>query len=196
MSRARVGLDLDGVVYEWDKTARYMLREVCPVPMTSYVRRLLEEESRSWDYIEDCVPPAAWNWLWSEGVRLGLFRYGHVVRGAINGVRELSRFADIEVITHRPANAVEDTLGWLSFMKLPLRGVHLLTHQEPKAAVKPAFDLYIEDKPENCNGLSQIGSVIMFARPWNEGAYLYERVHRVEGWPAVLEVAWRMFDAN
>jgi len=196
MSRARVGLDLDGVVYEWDKTARYMLREVCPVPMTSYVRRLLEEESRSWDYVEDCVPPAAWNWLWSEGVRLGLFRYGHVVRGAINGVRELSRFADIEVITHRPANAVEDTLGWLSFMKLPLRGVHLLTHQEPKAAVKPAFNLYIEDKPQNCIELADVGSVIMFGREWNRGYFDFSPSMRVEGWPAVVGVARRMLNAD
>lgn len=191
----RIGIDLDGVVYEWDKTARYMLREVYPGPLTEYSRHLLTYESRSWDYIMDSVPEQAWDWLWTEGVRLGLFRYGHVVQGAVNGVRQLALGADVEVITHRPANAVEDTLAWLSFMKLPIRGVHLLTHGEPKASVRPRFDLYIDDKPGNCASLSGVGDVIMFGRAWNQDwTGLTRGTERVVGWPATVEAARRMLN--
>src|SRR5688572_21456774 len=158
----RIGLDLDGVVYNWDKTARYMLRTMRGYP--KHDPRCGEDEefdlvikprkgaypeypcsgcaplaypAKHWDYIKDNVKPEDEDWLWRDGVKLGLFRYGHLYSGAIEGVRELATIGDIVVITKRPKSAVQDTLDWLSYLKLPFAEIHML--HEPgakKSAVK------------------------------------------------------------
>lgn len=179
----RIGLDIDGCMYQWDKTARYMLREV--LPNSPYKRDgPLGHASLHWDYIMQNVDPAHWKWLWTEGVRLGLFRHGHLFPGAIQAVRALAELGDVVVITHRPKAAVDDTLAWLAFQQLPLSGVHLLTEQEPKSNVQPRCDVYLDDRPENCTDLGEhtYGSVALMDRPWNQG-FETPIVHRVHSWP-------------
>lgn len=163
----RIGVDIDGVMYQWEKTARYMLREI--LPDSPYTKDgSLGSESTHWNYIADNVSPEHWKWLWTEGVRLGLFRYGHMHPGTIKAVRELAKLGEVIAITHRPKDAVEDTLAWLSFNKLPLSGIHILTNQEPKTSVQRC-DYYIDDKPENCIELLTTGSTVaMPLREWNE----------------------------
>jgi hypothetical protein len=168
----RIGLDIDGVIYEWDRTARYMLREV--LPNSPYKYRPpgtigLHFESSSWDFIQERVSKEHWNWLWTEGVRLGLFRYGHLYTGSIQAIRELATIGDVVLITHRPKQAVTDTLAWLGYLDLPLAGVHLLTNQENKGDVTPC-DIYLDDKPENCEDLLRAtdGTVCLMDRPWNQ----------------------------
>jgi uncharacterized HAD superfamily protein len=179
-ARKRFGVDIDGVCYQWSKTARYMLREVLPnSPYTS--DGPLGQESTYWNYIPDNVAPEHWKWLWSEGVRLGLFRHGHMVPGTIEGMRRLAAAGDVIVITHRPKSAVADTLAWLAYQQLQLAGVHLFTNEEPKSGV--ACDVYIDDKPENCLDLAHNtdGAVFILDQPWNE-AFYDPKVTRVADW--------------
>jgi len=142
-SRLRFGIDIDGVMYMWDKTARYMLRTERGVS-----REVLGQPSRYWNEIKDKVSGEDWKWLWSEGVRLGLFRYGHLFTGSIEAVRELDKIGDVIVLTHRPRSAVQDTFDWLSYMRLPIIEAYVFTNMEPKSQVK--CDMYVDDKPENC----------------------------------------------
>ncbi len=173
----RIGLDIDGVMYQWDKTARYMLRDVLP---GSPYKDVMKQESKGWDWIKDNVSPEHWEWLWTEGVRLGLFRYGHLYPGTIQAVRRLAEIGEVVLITHRPKQAVTDTLAWLGLLNLPISGLHLLTAMEPKSSVRPACDIYLDDKPENVMDLSGLltrwedgkliysGGVYLMRRPWNE----------------------------
>lgn len=202
----RIGLDIDGVIYNWEKTARYMLREVLPdSPYRSNYDEVhkggfLYQESLSWDYIQEHVSKEHWNWLWNEGVKLGLFRHGHLYPGSIQAIRQLAEIGDVVLITHRPKQAVNDTLDWISFQRLPLAGVHLLTNQEPKSSVKPACDVYLDDKPENVtdlcrnSGAKMVGLVV---RPWNIN-YFHPQVidpepkglpyaERIRSWPEFVE---------
>lgn len=181
----RIGLDLDGVCYQWCKTARYMLRDI--LPDSPYTKDgPLGIESQHWDYIKKHVAPAHWEWLWTEGVRLGLFRHGHLYPGTIKAVRDLAEIGDTIAITHRPKEAVGDTLAWLAFQQLPLAGVHILTRMEPKSSVMPQCDVYLDDKPENCVDLrdNTRGRVAVMNRPWNE-TWMNEEydVRRVYDWP-------------
>src|SRR3990167_3449312 len=131
-TRVRFGIDIDGVLYQWDKTSRYMLRT-----MKGYAKDgPLGQPSQSWNDIENHVSKEDWNWLWNSGVKLGLFRYGHLYTGAIEGVRSLAALGDVVVITHRPRSAVQDTLDWLSYLKLPFTEIHLLTSGEKKSTIK------------------------------------------------------------
>ena len=177
----RIGLDIDGVIYKWDKTARYMLREVLPgspynVPWLKEWDQDptwdLHQESTRWDCIKENIHPEHWKWLWTEGVRLGLFRYGHLYPGSIQAVRELATIGEVVLITHRPKQAVEDTLAWLSYQNLPIMGVHLLTNEENKGLVRPGVDVFLDDKPQNILDM-RAGNPKTFTylmrRPWNEG---------------------------
>lgn len=173
----RIGLDVDGIMYKWDLTAGYMLREV--LPNSPYKdERLLMAESTHWNHIQEIVSKEHWKWLWSEGVRLGLFRHGHMYKGTIQAVRRLSALGDIVIITHRPKAAVPDTLAWLAYQQLPISEIHILTNGEPKSRV-PDLDIFLDDKPENCYDMvdnSPKTRVWMWDRPWNQDAVGISRI--------------------
>ena len=62
----RIGIDVDGVMYHWNKTARYMLRDVLPdSPYT--MDGPMGKESDEWDHVKDNVSDDHWRWLWTEG---------------------------------------------------------------------------------------------------------------------------------
>lgn len=164
----RIGLDIDGVMYKWDKTARYMLRDVLP---NSPYKEVLQQESQSWDWIKEQILPGHWAWLWKQGVELGLFRYGHLYPGTIQAVRELATIGEVILITHRPKQAVNDTLSWLAHQNLPISGLHLLTNEENKGLVRPGVDVFVDDKPRNVQDVienSDCSNVILMRRPWNQ----------------------------
>jgi len=181
----RIAVDLDGVLYEWSKTARWMLRNIrgCTDPA-------LRWESEYWSYIPDHVSKEDWSWLWSEGVRLGLFRHGHVTTGGMEGVKALKAAGHTLVVaTHRPPDALRDTLSWLdhnfgSAEPYPWSGIYYLSNEEPKTIVDA--HILIDDKPENVAQWTEAGRVAcLFARPWNRG--LHKSYTRVAGWDGVVK---------
>lgn len=182
----RIALDIDGVMYMWEKTARYMLREVLP---NSPYKEVLQQESTGWDWIKQQVLPGHWEWLWKQGVELGLFRYGHNYPGTIQAVRELATIGEVILITHRPKVAVNDTLAWLAYQNLPITGVHLLTNQQNKAGVNPKCDVYLDDKPRNCVDLAAgtKGHVFLCRQPWNASWEVPLNIGVVDSWPEFIE---------
>jgi 5'(3')-deoxyribonucleotidase len=178
---ATIALDLDGVCYEWSRTARYMLR--------TYRGADLQGEAKVWDWnISEGVSPVSWDWLWTEGVSLGLFRYGHMVKDCRVGLQELTELGyKLKVVTHRPAEAVNDTLDWISFYMrdVPLAGIHIFSNQEPKSQVDA--DILIDDRQENVQEWRETGRpAILFDRPWNQS---YEHdPSRAYGWNGVLDL--------
>lgn len=167
----RVALDIDGVLYHWSRTARYMLR--------TYRGLDIQGEAQSWDWnVTEGVSKADWHWLWTEGIDLGLFRYGHVMKDAIVGVRQLQDLGlSLIVVTHRPARAVKDTIAWLNYVNFPLDGVHILTGGQPKTSVE--WDLLVDDKPTNVeHALGKARMGLLFDQPWNQSA----RYMRAYGW--------------
>lgn len=186
----RIGLDIDGVMYKWDNTARYMLRNVLPDSPYKDDENLMHEATY-WNYIPDHVAPEHWEWLWKDGVKLGLFRYGNLYKGTIQAVRHLATLGDVVLITHRPAQAVTDTLAWLGLMDLPIKGLHLLTNQEAKSGVRPYCDVYLDDKPENVEDLKRNTSaklVCLREQPWNLNIPTGKSIRRVQGWATFMHL--------
>lgn len=186
----RIGIDLDGVCYHWERTARYLLRE--RLPNSPYAKDgPLGKESTSWNYIPDHVSNAHWQWLWTEGVKEGLFRHGHIVKGAVEGLQTLAADGhDLIVITHRPKQAVRDTLQWLSYLDMPFAGVHIMTQQERKSLAEPQCDVYVDDKPENVEDMeanTNAKLVALFDQPWNQHFNPYGVIKRVVGWKDVVK---------
>lgn len=177
-----VAVDLDGVLYEWDRTAQYMLR-------TYRGQAQLHQPSESWDWIMENVAKKEWKWLWNEGVTKGLFRYGHMVTGARVGLEDLvAEGYKLTIVTHRPSRAVMDTVDWVSlYLKgIPLHGLHILSNGESKTVVEA--DILIDDKPENLIEWRDAGrTAVQFVRNWNKN-YLIDSVLRAEGWKEVVNL--------
>ncbi len=172
----KVGIDLDGVCYRFHSSYRYMMVAYRNVEMPP------ADEWTTWDWPEKFTSQEDRDWIWSEGVRLGLFRYGHIVKGAIIGVRELAEHHELSVVTHRPRSAVRDTIAWLHYVNLPFSGIHILSNEEPKSEVP--YDALVDDKPENIeDAVMHARRGILFDQPWNQD---YRAVERARGWPDVV----------
>lgn len=164
----RVALDVDEVLYSWQRTARYLLRNLYKGDVLGYD---LSKDFEQW-VIADQIGGEAYRWLFDEGVRLGLFRHGHVITGAMLGVRALKAAGfDLVVVTHRPENAVRDTQAWLDFHfgaedPYPWSGISILSGGEPKTSVN--WDVIVDDSPDNIYTARAAGRVgLQFAAAWN-----------------------------
>jgi 5'(3')-deoxyribonucleotidase len=183
-----IGLDLDGVVYQWSKTARYMIRRRIE-DRGETVPPELYQESQDWDWIRTHSPGQDWKWLWTEGTKAGAYRYGHVVSGAIEGVQELTKIGDVIVITARPRDAVNDTLAWLGtfFDKSPLAGVVIQSDGQKKSEAVPGLNVMIDDGPHNIMDILENtkADAILFSQPWNQNwspERTELRLFRAKGW--------------
>lgn len=180
----KIAVDLDGVCYEWRRTYRYMMHQYRGVEMPPVDKFWL-----SWNAPDAYTSKEDRDWIWNEGVELGLFRYGHVLQGAVVGLRQLQALGhSLEVVTHRPSNAVLDTLAWLNYLAIPWSGIHIISNGANKARVSSA-DLLIDDKPENCEHFVEAGRrAILFHSPANENYEEGPIIQRADGWPGVVEV--------
>lgn len=198
MTDFSIGLDLDGVAYEWDKTARYMLRRRIE-QKGARVPTELFFPSADWDAIQGMVSPADWGWLWSDAITDGLYRYGHVVQGAIEGVSALANLGDVMVITSRPKAAVNDTIAWIGMMfnRVSLAGIVIQSNGQRKSEVHPTPNVYIDDAPKVADDIldNTASSLVLFDQPWNQkySAAMGERpgfrelhLFRAKGWPEVV----------
>lgn len=193
-----IALDCDGVLYAWEKTARYMLRRKYALEGRE-IPPALYQPSAHWDAILGIVPTEDWKWLWSEGITQGLFRYGHGEPGFIEGAQALAELGDVILVTSRPKSATNDTLAWAHLMlnKVPLAGIRILSHSEPKSTVDPAPNLFIDDAIHNVDDIvdntrSHVRA-ILFDQPWNQG---YEHAFGLDakwkrgmGWPHTVLLA-------
>jgi 5'(3')-deoxyribonucleotidase len=180
----RIAVDLDGVCYEWQRTYRYMLREYRGVDMPP-----VEDFWHYWDAQKQYGTRADHRWMWNHGVARGLFRYGHVVKGARRGLEALAEQGhDLCIVTSRPANAAEDTHDWIElfFKGIPLSGVHILSNREPKSTVDA--DVLIDDRPENVEEWYAAGrTAVLFCQPWNDAYIPRPRdLHVAVDWPDVV----------
>ena len=192
----RYAIDLDGVVYEWQRTVRYMLNHYRDTKLPP-----VSEFWHTWNAPKELISKQDWRWLWSQGVKLGLFRYGHMTKGARIGLQELDRMGhDLLIATSRPVVAVNDTLEWVSlyFRDIPLVGIHILSDGEDKRDVDA--DVLVDDRLENALSWGEGGQVykraLLFDRPWNQVNDHREThdlprksVVRVKGWEGVVEWA-------
>lgn len=186
----RIGIDLDGVIYRWSDTARFLLLNEFGIDVG---------ESLHWDHIKDQITEDQWAWLWHHekelgGVGKGLFLHGNCFPGSFEALKELDTIGDITIITHRPKTAVIDTLRWLATHEVPAPGIHILYREEPKSSVKPECQIYVDDKADNCIDLMENtdGLVCLWARPWNtvdRENGLPEEIQVIDNWQTFIDLA-------
>lgn len=177
-NRLRVGVDLDGVIYNWGDTVRFLILEHHGIDLAP---------STHWTYVQENVPAEVWEWLWKSGDHLGMFKYGSLIKGAVEGLRALSKDYDLEIITHRPAWAISDTCAFISRLPNVWSGVHLLTKEEPKSSID--VDIFLDDRPTVIQDTTLAGKqAVVFDQPWNLGIDSPHPFWRAYGWSNVPSV--------
>lgn len=156
-----LGIDLDGTLYNYHTAFVYMARNYLGVKIPD------ASEWSHWGWPDEYLDEFEHRWMHQDAIALGLYRYGHIMKGAIIACRKLAAQHDLVVVTHRPRAAVRDTIAWLNYVNLPFSGINILSSGQPKTAVD--WDLLIDDKTENIDDALLCGRKgILFDRPWNK----------------------------
>lgn len=177
--RPRAGVDLDGVVHDWETNTRRLLRNYLGVDVTP---------SQTYNWIKDeCARlgrPDAWSELWSHWVP-SMFS-GEAYPGATDGVCALAQTHDLVLITRRPRTALGATLRWLTSHDVsPSELVVLHDPSRPKSATP--CNWYVDDSPAEVDELATAGKrVYVMDRTWNRELPQRYGVTRVADWPDLL----------
>lgn len=180
--KVRLGLDVDGVLYRWSDTARYLLETYWNIDVG---------ESQHWDWIKDHVTKEAWKWLWSDAItNHGLYRYGSIYKGSREFLYRMQKYCDNVIITSRPSIAASDTMDWLVYQRVPTTEVHIVGAKQSKADIMPQCDIYIDDAEHNCEDLlaKTKAKIIMPDRPWNQKEINHERLFRTYSWKEMVKI--------
>jgi 5'(3')-deoxyribonucleotidase len=177
----RVAIDLDGVCYEFQRTYRYMANLYLHSNMPP-----VDDFWFEWDACDEYTGKDGKKWMWTEGVKKGLFRYGHMTTGARHGLEVLAHEGhELVIVTHRPAIATPDTVDWLSLYFQDLQyNLHILSNGEPKTSVK--WDVLVDDKYSNVEDVGFGRTGILFGRTWSECAHDPD-VIVADGWKEVVD---------
>lgn len=165
----RVGIDLDGVLYDFAASFRRYL-----VASGQILEGVLpDEEPGRWSFYED------WGFSLDEFIKLcndGVDA-GYVFRGptrphAVESVRRIKDMGhSVHIITDRkfgsdPVNSEIATKHWLDEHGIPY---DTLTFSADKTCVPT--DCFVEDKLENYDALREAGvAAFLVSRPWNYDA--------------------------
>lgn len=168
MSSLRLGIDLDGVVADFNAgwIDRYN---------RDFDTALAPEQVQHWDGIVGLTHFADmdefWAWARGDAVELAeagspsIFRDLPAYPDAVPTLRELSVDHDIVIVTSKYDWAIADTLQWLADHKVPTREIHV-TWDKPAVEC----DVYLEDAPHNLEAYAQrrpLALTCRFVRPWN-----------------------------
>jgi len=161
-SRLRLGIDLDGVVADFNAgwIERYNAQ---------FSSDLRSERVDIWDaptmltHFTDMSE--FWSWARTAGGGASIFRVLQPYRGAIAALDRLSVRDQIVIVTTKPRFAVHDTFEWLAEHRVPTTEVHIV---DDKSEV--ACDVYLDDADHNIEALLDArpeSLVCRYVRPWS-----------------------------
>ncbi len=161
----RVGIDLDGVLYNFqDSFVRFL--EEAGLDQKYNVKKKYD----TWNFFEAWgMTPAEFVEICHEGVEAGIIFAGPSRKRAGSAIRRIKKAGHtIHIITDRPfgkkITSQETTLKWLDDHEIPYDSI---TFSADKTIVPT--DYFVEDKLENYDALDAAGTkVYLINRPWNK----------------------------
>lgn len=180
MGRVKIGLDLDGVVYNWDAQVAKMVRERFGTEL---------DISSYWDHKRDVLPREQWRWLWQPKQMEAMFYQGAAYPGALQGAAALYELGALDILTSGPAASYGPKKRWLADREVQFLGFVLDKQGWEKSS--QGCDLYIDDAPHAAADieLNTSATIILVDRPWNQHVPTSDRVLRARGWKQVVRLA-------
>ena len=180
---ANVGLDVDGVIYNYVKSLREYIHVLNGTPLE------MMPDALGWNFMKD-----QWNLTMDQYykiVTMGIKHDDFLKTGdKIEGCKEAIDYIyhvrkdRITLVTARDFGGIEDlaraaTIHWLQDNEIPYHEL-ILTHQK----VGFNFDVIFDDSPGNVEQIRAAGeNAVVFTQPWNAEM---KDVPRVHGWDGVL----------
>ena len=179
----RIGLDIDGVVYNWEAHARRLLRWDFDIhlPVSTY-----------WNFIKDSVTKEQWSWLWNEEL-IDLFRFGEMYPDANIYTSLLKHYAEVCVITNIPRQIIPVRLQWLLYNNIWFDEFRV-TDTLNKSKILPLCDIYIDDSLEVAEDIlnNTNAEMIIWDRPWNQNFVNSRAYYRISSWEDIIDIIKRI----
>ena len=188
MKQLVIGIDIDGVIVDLGRAMLPLLSEVCSRPV-------LYEDLCSWDLgkalnLDEKTMACAWD----KFLNSDLLRHAPAIKGAIEGLYELSRH-EIWLVTSRPMFTQNLTSSWLHNNKINYDHI-VFNRRGNKLSVGPTFDVFIEDFLEEAYAIAEAGIfTILFNQPWNNTSILPKNCTRVYDWNTILRLINNLAEA-
>lgn len=165
----RVACDIDGVLYDWSGTAKFLLEHHFGYAL---------ETSNEWYYLKKAISKEHWKWIWTEAVtKHGLYRHGNSYKGSFEALNRIAKKHELILVTLRPEQAKIDTYDWIAYHQIPAQEVYVLGPKADKEASVDA-DILIDDHPGNCESFTKKGKpALLWDRSWNQEAKNLKRVY-------------------
>lgn len=178
--RLEIGVDLDGVCYDFGLSFRQWEAQRRSVPVSELPVPSEWEFYRQWD-----MTLAEFMDSWHEGIKSGmLYRHGDPIDGSLDGLAEMIDDGHrVHVITSRLMPGlenliVEHTRGWLEEHRVPHHGFTVIGSGDSKASSPcPPVNVMIDDLPDNAAPFEGTSTRFMLvSRSWNAHVDGFERV--------------------
>jgi uncharacterized HAD superfamily protein len=181
----RIGLDMDGCLYNWDAAIRALIVERFGIEVPV---------STTWDFIKEYAGAEAWRWVWKPKQVVRMFSEGRAYPGAAEGAAALRAMTDqLFVISSGPSESTDPKTAWLEKQGIEYDRLIRLDFGVPKTAIP--CDLYVDDGPHVAEQVVRAKfkqwepRLILVDRPWNQDVEDHPRMHRARGWEEVVRVA-------
>lgn len=186
---ARIGIDLDGVCYDFQGALREFMTEIWGFKDEDL------PEATDWNFYRNWGNPpitdSDFHWYVTQAtVHGGLFDYADPINNADNVIRKLKNHGhSIHIITDRDwgqlGEAQRQTVSWLKTHSIPFDSLHFTAE---KGMVDVEYML--DDKPQNVRDMLANGTeAALLDRPWNQGPEL-PRVTSVALWGECILLNW------
>ena len=150
-----LGLDLDGVLYQWH-LAVYEYHRM--------YRGYEDDLSTFWSVHYKSLSEGDWEFLTNVD-----FFYSSIVPSpdCVNFLNNVKYRFELYYITSRPLFVKTTTEQYLKRYKFPFRDNLIFTDDKVNTARRVQVDYFIEDLPKNAELLSKVCDVILIAQPYN-----------------------------
>lgn len=174
-----IGVDLDNVIAQTDKTIRKLIR-------SRYGIESSQAQIVTWNYHESLpITPEQEREIFAD------FHAHHltdpeVVEGARIGMEELHLRGSIWIVTHRPLLSRRDTREWLADHEIVYDE---LIFVEDKSTLADRFSFLVDDNGNTAIAVAASGTpVFLLDYPWNRFVCDVPHLKRVLSWEEILKI--------
>lgn len=187
---ARIGVDVDGVCYDFISALRKYINETTGKPLHEM------PDAKCWDFFEEqwSIDASQYVKLVTDGVSDGkLFWNGDIYPGCLKAISKLKDMGhEIVFITARKFHGIEAiceqaTISWIEKNRLPYNKIIV---DNDKTGYD--LDILIDDSPNQIENHVLHGEhAVVFDQPWNTEIKYCDRVY---GWDHVVTYVEKYFE--